>query len=179
MTEYFTNFILLFKMIIITQALSTRAELFEALAEIVAERGKKGTKAAEQVDAIRGLVSKAARFGPAPHIKLVVELIVALLDTNRNKKVATAMQQGLWTECVDSLNLIARLLTPGAESKRLPIFLRYVTTTDELLEDDDGTGPALTVKEGAEWNGFTVVNICGPKIDLVRFLCMCNFHSII
>jgi hypothetical protein len=218
-------------------ALSTKSELFEALKEIVAERGKKGTNAAEQVAAIRDLVTKSARFGPAPHIKLLVELIVALLDVTRNKKVSTAMPQDMWTECVllsfvrrrppasappasapparapssaacrkagvlsrrrtvclyltistplstplalsihaarhalfrrcvESLNLIARLLSPS-DDKRLPIYLRYVTATGDLVDEDSASVPREGVAEGSEWNGFQVVDVCGPKLELV------------
>jgi hypothetical protein len=86
----------------------TEELLEERLMQIIAMRGKRGTKMSEQITSLRRLMERSVPFGPKHLIPLLMHVVSSQFDLK--KAIDSHMHVGLWRQVVKDLSFILREL---------------------------------------------------------------------
>ena len=127
---------------LVEQEAMTVALVEKKLNEIVSSRGKRGVHPKELLRQLEALCKMSIQFGPRTEIPVLMHLINAQFDLQRN--IDDYMSTEMWRSCAASIRRIATFL------KKEPRFRIKLLTSDDLLDMKEQQKKDATSKLSSE-----------------------------
>jgi len=132
---------------IIPEAQLNPSVLTRKMNEIVSSRGRRGTDSKSILRSLEGLSRLAIKFGPRVEIPILMHVVTAMFDLQRN--MDDYMDTPSWNSCASYLDRIAEVLD-GSDEKWTLGTLSADVVADDMLSAAAAKGGRMKAAAGAE-----------------------------
>lgn len=149
---------------ILPEANLTPSILDRKVNEIVSSRGKKGTDKHAVVRQLEALSRLAVRFGPRTEVPVLMHLITAQFDLQRN--MDDFMEVDSWRVCARHLNRIASILGDEKKNWTLGVLAGDEVTNDMILINAASKGNMFS-GDKSKLKAAAGGNMAGGAVDII------------